>query len=146
MRRPSRVENASTTYIALTNTSTHPMKMAVATEAMFGSTMATVPPSRERTPAIMSQRRVRLSSSVVPAVETLVLKGVVEDALAMPPALGRRPGRATYATRRAVRRAGRQRLSSDCRGTLPGGDAHDRHEPVPDRHRRDPQVRRHAPG
>ena len=73
MRLPSRVENASTTSSALAKTSSHPMKIAVATDATFGSTMATTPPSSDRTPVIVSQRRVRLSSSAASAVVALVV-------------------------------------------------------------------------
>ncbi len=43
------------------------MKIAV-TDATFGSTTATMPPSTERTLAIVSQRRVRVSSSAASAV------------------------------------------------------------------------------
>jgi len=49
------------------------MKIAVATDATFGSTMATMPPSSERTPAIVSQRPVRWSSSFASAVGVLVV-------------------------------------------------------------------------
>src|SRR5687768_14609281 len=77
--------------MAAAKTSSQPMRMAVATEAMFGSTMATTPPRRARTPAIVSQRRVRLSSSAWSAVEAVPPKGVADEAVPMCRPIGLRP-------------------------------------------------------
>src|SRR3954447_7135989 len=71
--------------------SSHPMKIAVATDATFGSTMATTPPSSDRTPLIVSQRRARLSSSAASAVVALMVYGVADGAVPMPADVGRRP-------------------------------------------------------